>query len=422
MAAPGAFPLDRTSVSESARTAVLSSLNSGAWSMFTSSEVESFESEFANYVGARHSVLVNSCTSAIHAALLAHDIQHNDLVGVPGYTYVGTCMPAVALGAKLVFVDIDPFTQSLSPDSLSQAFDQWQLKAVIQAHLFGKAAAAEEVAAVCRNHGAAYISDCAQLLGNSEITSRLCELGACCFSFGESKLLRMGEGGAIATNSAALAERVRLVRHEGEIWRNRGESRMQNWEPSPWDALYEIESVRVGLNYRPPAVLAALGSALLREMPQNTTKTRTNAECLLAGLHGESNLELPSEEMRTWWTFPVVLNDHNLRDTILAALLAEGIPVGVHFPRLMSDHQALREASANANEQLSGARLFADNHFVLPIFSSLNRQHMDLIVNAIHKTLAQNASVLSEMKLKSEKFLRTNRIAELCNGLFMYLR
>jgi dTDP-4-amino-4,6-dideoxygalactose transaminase len=330
-------------------------------------------------------------------------------------------MPAVALGARLLFVDIDPFTQSLSPELLSKAFDRWQIKAVIQAHLFGKAEAAEEVAALCKHHGAAYISDSAQLLGNSQVTSRLCELGACCFSFGESKLLRMGEGGAVATNSAALAERVRLVRHEGEIWRNRGESRIHNWEPSPWDVLYEIESVRIGLNYRPPAVLAALGSALLRELPQNTAKTRTNAEYLLAGLHGELDLELPSQETRTWWTFPVVLKDPNLRDTILAALLAEGIPVGVHFPRLMSGHQALSKASANANEELSGARLFADNHIVLPIFSSLDRQHMELIVAAARKTLSQNASVLSEMKLKSEQFLRTTRVAELCDGLFMYL-
>src|SRR5262249_16085859 len=154
--------------------------------------------ELAFSVGAEHAVLLNSCTTSIHACLLALGVAPGDRVAVPAYTYVGTCLPAAAIGAQLLFVDIDPITQSMSAEALQRELDTNPARAVIQAHLFGGANGAQAVTSLCRDHCISYIADCAQLIGDLKATAKILADGPCCFSFGESKTLRIGEGGAVA--------------------------------------------------------------------------------------------------------------------------------------------------------------------------------------------------------------------------------
>jgi len=93
-------------------------------------------------------------------------------------------------------------------------------------HLFGAMGNAKAVHEICERNGAILIHDCAQFLGDQTATSSLCRQGPCCFSLGESKILRVGEGGVIATNDWEFAEKVRLIRHEGELWLRQGQSRV----------------------------------------------------------------------------------------------------------------------------------------------------------------------------------------------------
>src|SRR5205807_4887759 len=114
------------------------------------------------------------------------------------------CLPVICAGAKAIFIDIDLYTQSMSVDCLRREFEKRPIQAVIQPHLFGKATNAEAISALCTEYGATYISDCAQYLGNEKFNLPICQLGMSCFSFGDSKILRIGEGGAIVTNSEML--------------------------------------------------------------------------------------------------------------------------------------------------------------------------------------------------------------------------
>lgn len=415
------FPLDRPDVSQEVRTAVLQTLNSACWSMFTSDEIELFEEEFATYVGAKYCILVNSCTTAIYAALLSCGIVPGDRVAVPGYTYVGTCLPVVAAGATPVFIDIDAQTQSMSVDMLRKELKKGSVAAVIQAHLFGRASEQEEIFNLCQEHGIAYISDCAQLLGSKEVTSHLVNLGPCCFSFGESKILRIGEGGAVATNSEVVAEKVRLVRHEGEAWLRHGKSRIAGFVPTPDDVIYNLASVGLGMNLRPSAMLASLGRAKLRELPGVLRQIRGNALLLLDHLSNVDTISLPSDINRTWWTFPIIVDSNFSRDTVLAALLAEGIPAGVHFPRLINDHPVFGHNKEDSNKSFAGAFYFSSNHIVLPIYASLAEDHMRLIANGVQKVLMHHKHELFKLSSVAKDFLRDMPISELCSGMFMYL-
>lgn len=413
------FPRDRTSVTEEVKRALLQTLISGSWSMFTSEEVAIFEEEFSAYTGAKHAVLVNSCTTAIHASLLASGITSHSRVAVPEYTYVGTCLPVAAVGASPVFIDIDSDTQSISPDALKAEFEKGPIDAVIQAHLFGKPGNINAIFELCKRYGATYIGDCAQLLGNKQLTSKISKEGVCCFSFGESKVLRIGEGGAVTTDSYEIAEKIRLARHEGELWLGHNRSRVEGWMPTPKNVINDLASVQIGLNYRPTAFIATLGRAKLKELDDVLSRTDDNASYLFKKLSHLSKLTLPNPKERIWWTYPLVINDTQIdRDVLLAALLAEGIPVGVHFPRLMSEHPILKSIGANSLDPFPNAEFFSENHLVLPIYPNLSSEHMELISTAICKVLE---CYTPDIKLEAQRYLATRQLSELCSGLFMFL-
>ncbi len=413
------FPSDTPTHSKAATIAVVQTLKSGRWSMFTSTEVASFEEEFARFIGARHAVLFNSCTTAIHSALLALGVRTGDFVAVPAYTYIGTCMPVLAIGARPVCVDIGSENQSLCAQDLSDVLSVRSLQAVIQAHLFGLAGDFESVAALCHTHQTGLVHDCAQFLGNRNVTARLCQTGIACFSFGESKLLRIGEGGAAATNSADLAEQLRLARHEGELWLRSGQSRVAGLRASAMDVLEQLASVTVGLNYRPSAVMASLGRTQLRELGSYLESTRKNAEALVRGLDGLSGVRLPAQGDRTWWTFPVLFDGHLDRDGFLAALLAEGVPVGVHFPRLLSEQPAVSSQCVEGERPTPNAAYFARRHVVLPIYPALTADHMRCVVDTFKKVHGASVEEQRAYTGRARALLESTALRELIGGIFL---
>lgn len=417
------FPRDRVVPSAEALAAAASALSSGSWSMFTSPEVAAFETEFGYFVGAKHVVLVNSCTTAILASLMAAGVRAGDFVAVPAYTYIGSCMPILALGARPILVDIDLATQSMHVGALQRVLKAYPVRAVLHVHLFGACVSAAEISDLCRQHGASYIADSAQFLGDRGATSLLAELGAVCFSFGESKLLRLGEGGAIATNSAELAERLRMARHEGEQWTRLNSSRLAGKRPTTSDVLAHLASVQQGLNFRPLSISAAIGRVMLRELPDHLRVTAANAATLSDALAGMTNIALPSEQRRTWWTYPLRLVDEDVdRDSVLAALLAEGVPAGVHFPRLLVDHPIVKQSDAVEPEEPIAARQFARAHLVLPIYDPLQAEHMQRLSMALTKVLGNVDRLRSSAaRTRAHHLLTALPIEELCDGLFLFL-
>ena len=420
------FPKDRCLISEKTIDNVCRVLRSGKWSMFTSPEIELFEEEFAELVGAKYSIFVNSCTNAILSSLYALDLPIKPNIIAPAYTYIGTCMPLAFIDAMPIFVDIDPISQSVNTESFEKAVAKHHVDAAILPKLFGKAIDFDEkIINICKKKNISIIYDCAQFLGSNDFTKKYIEAGACCFSFGESKLLRIGEGGAICTNSDKFAERVRTFRHEGEKWIFQNTSRVSGWRPKLRDAVYGLSSVQKGLNCRPLAIAASIGRQKIAEFQNDISKFKTNAGILRAHLSGIDQLSLPSDEVQTWWSFPILINSPYInRDVLLASLIAEGIPAGVHFPKLIPENTIFTSVcktwDSGLNELFPEASKFSANHIVLPIYPALEKDHIIDIADCL-KTLLSNPILNSEEAyLASSKIFDTTTISELCSGLYMF--
>ena len=397
-------------------------LKSGCWSMFTSPEIDAFEADFSEVVGGRFAILVNSCTTAILAALSALNIGPGSRVAAPAFTYIGSCLPASVLGAQIEWVDIGSDTQNLDPQALSRVLATGGIEAVICPQLFGACDEYESLIDVCTKHEVPMIFDCAQFLGSRDVTKRMLEAGMCCFSFGESKILRIGEGGAVVTNSEALAEQIRLMRHEGEIWAAHRRSRVSISQTSPRDVLSGLVSITRGLNLRPAALLATLGRVQLTGLERFLATTRQNAFILNSALSGVAPLQLPHTRP-VWWTFPVVITDEEIgRDTLLAALLAEGVPVGVHFPVLLPDHPVFRQESALIRQRFPHAAAFADRHLVLPIYPRLHEGHLRRLGEVCVAVLENHMLRAESTRRAAREFLRRARLRELSAGLYLFVR
>ncbi len=176
-------------------------------------EVAAFERDFAAYCRVRHAIGLNSGTSALHLALLAAGIGPGDEVITTPMTFVATVAAIVYAGATPVFVDIDPLTGTLDPDQIDGAITT-RTKAILPVHLHGLMADMDPILSIADAHGLVVIEDAAQAHGAEYKGRRAGSIGSIgCFSFYPGKNLgACGEGGAVVTNDARLAEAIRMLR------------------------------------------------------------------------------------------------------------------------------------------------------------------------------------------------------------------
>ena len=236
--------------------------------------VEEFESAFAEYIGVEHAVAVNSGTAALHAALDAGGIGPGDEVIVPALTFFSTATAVIHQNAVPVFADISLDNYCMDPLDLEQRISP-RTRAVIPVHYFGHAAEMDEINAIARRHDLLVIEDCAQAHGTEYRGVRvggLGELGA--FSFFATKHMTTGEGGAITTDNARWAERMRLFRSHGLQGRN--------------------EHVILGYNYRMTEMAAAMGLVQLNKLEDLNERRILNSEYLMKCLADVPWLSLPT--------------------------------------------------------------------------------------------------------------------------------
>src|SRR5262249_12835232 len=179
-----------------------------------------FETEFAAYCGVDHCVSLNSGTSALHLALRCLDVGPGDEVVAPSMTFIATAWAISYVGAKPVFVDIHPVRRTMDPDKLEAAITT-RTKAIVPVHLYGMPAEMDRIMAIAERHGLPVIEDAAQAHGAKYRGKRVGQFGRiACFSFYPGKNLgAYGEGGALITNDASIAERARSLRDHAQSHR-----------------------------------------------------------------------------------------------------------------------------------------------------------------------------------------------------------
>lgn len=276
-------------------------------------EVQAFEEEFAAYCGAKYCVGVANGLDALHLILRAMEIGAGDEVIVPANTYIATWLAVSYAGAQPVPVEPDERTYNIDPARIEAAITP-RTKAILAVHLYGQTADMEPIKEIAVRHGLKVIEDAAQAHGARYKGFRAGNLGdAAGFSFYPSKNLgAFGDGGAVVTNDAALAEKVRVLRNYG--------SQVKYYN--------EVK----GYNSRLDELQAALLRVNLTKLDEWNERRRQAANLYLQALGETTDLRLPfvPEELEPVWHLFVVR--HPKRDALQKHLAATGIGTLIHYP------------------------------------------------------------------------------------------
>ncbi|MGN1081477.1 MAG: DegT/DnrJ/EryC1/StrS family aminotransferase, partial [Acutalibacteraceae bacterium] len=193
--------------------AVVDAIRSNWWSR--GPKVSEFENKFAEYIGVKYAVAVNSCTAATHLALIVCGVGEGDEVIVPTMTFCSTANVVVHTGAKPVLCDVMPENGLINPDLIEGLITE-KTKAIIPVHYAGRACDMDKINAIAKKHGLYVIEDCAHAIGtryNGKIIGDSDNI--CCYSFYATKNIATGEGGMLTCNNEELAERARKLSVHG---------------------------------------------------------------------------------------------------------------------------------------------------------------------------------------------------------------
>jgi dTDP-4-amino-4,6-dideoxygalactose transaminase len=332
-------------------------------------EVRRFETAFANWLGAAHAIGVASGTDAIELALRACGIAPGDGVFTVTHTAVATVVGIERAGAIPIAVDIDPLTYTMSPQSLEQALQAvsgeaagLRPRAVVVVHLYGHPADMAEISRLASRHGLAVIEDCAQSHGAAVDGRKTGTLGqAAAFSFYPTKNLgAIGDGGAVVTNDATVAERCRTLREYG--WRQR------------------YVSDEPGLNSRLDELQAALLGAKLPSLDRENARRRQIAARYQAALN-EAGLGLPTVAARCTHVYHQYVVRSSRRDDLRQFLKEQGVGTLIHYPMPVHQQPAYR-ARMPVPVSMSHTEQAAREVLSLPMFPELTEQQVDTVIAA----------------------------------------
>jgi dTDP-4-amino-4,6-dideoxygalactose transaminase len=333
-------------------------------------EVEAFERDMAERIGSRHAIGVSSGTDALLAAMMALGIGPGDEVVTSTYSFFATAGCIARLGAKPVFVDIDPLTFNIDVDGVSGALGP-RTRAIVPVHLFGQCAELAPLLDVSAAHGVPLVEDAAQAIGavyQGREAGTFGTLG--CFSFFPSKNLgAFGDGGLVTTDDDGLAASVRRLRNHG--------TERQYFHRT------------VGGNFRLDALQAAVLRVKAPHLAEWTAARQRNAARYrdLFRAHGlEGTVMLPAEapdRTHIYNQFVIRLPE---RDRIRAALQARGIATAIYYPVPLHLQECFAGLGYRAG-QLPRAEAAACDSLALPIFGELTLEQQEYVVDGIRRAI-----------------------------------
>ena len=276
----------------------------------TSEFTKKFETYFANKLGIKYAIAVNSGTSALHAAMGALDIGPGDEVIVPPLTFIATIFAPLYMGAVPVFADIDPYTFNISPESIRQKINK-KTKAIITVSLYGLSPEMDEIINIALQNNLKVVEDNAQcVLGKykDRIVGTLGDISI--ISLQRSKHLTTGDGGVAFTDNEILAKKMRKFSDLG--YKNLTALPISNEQFK--DTLQRPDYIRhdtIGFNYRMPEICAAMGMAQLDAMEKLLEKRVTISKHYSEAIKGCEWLvpqKIPDGIQHTYWTYAAKLD------------------------------------------------------------------------------------------------------------------
>ena len=330
-------------------------------------EEKDFENEFAKYCDAQYAVGVNSGTDALYLAVAALDIGEGDEVILPTFTFIATALCVSYTGAKPVFVDIEPETYNIDPQTIAKVITP-RTKAIIPVHIYGQPANMQEILAIARTHQLKVIEDAAQAHGAAYKGRRVGSLGdVACFSFYPTKGLgAFGDGGMIVTNDPEIYEKALMLRDYGR--KGRYEHKIK------------------GYNSRLDTVQAVILSAKLKHLDKWNKMRVEKAAYYDEYLKKTKGVKLPktkNDRTHVYQTFAVRMKN---RDKVCQALQNKGIGVLIHYPIPLHLQEAYQELGHQygdfpVSEEIAGEILS------LPMFPHITKKQIQYVCEQIVENL-----------------------------------
>jgi dTDP-4-amino-4,6-dideoxygalactose transaminase len=387
----------------------------------TGPKAMAFEEAFADYVGARHAVAVNSWTGAMHLALEAAGLRAGDIVVTTPYTFAATAEVIRYFDAVPVFVDVERDTLNIDPERLVETLEALDrclggdstptlpavaravatrngngrpyggaVKAVLPVHIAGHPCELDEIGAIAGSRGLTLIEDaahaCTAAYKTKKIGSRITATtpSTVCFSFYATKTLATGEGGMVTTDDAELAERMRIMSLHGIS--------KDAWKRYAADGSWYYEITAPGFKYNMPDVLAAIGIGQLRRVDAMRARREDIARRYTEAFSRYGELETPTHRAHVehaWHLYMLRLNPELFpltRDDFINILKARHIGVSVHFIPLHL-HPYYRQTYGYEPTDFPNAVAAYSREVSLPIYSRMTDFDVESVIDAVCATV-----------------------------------
>jgi perosamine synthetase len=330
------------------------------------------EESFANFIGTKHCVAVSSGTSALHLALLSLGIKSGDEVIIAPYTFISTSNACLYVGAKPVFVDIDPKTYNITPDLIEEKITN-RTKAIIPVHIWGHPCEMKEIMEIARSNNLHVIEDASHAHGAEYHGKRVGSFGQVnCFSLYATKIITSAEGGLVTTDSEPIAKKITILKRLGEVGR--------------------YDHKEIGYNYKISDVHAAIGLAQLEKIDRFIKSRRENASYLTKLLSEfKDSIDLPYEEKdvkHAYFYYTLMLKPEILRkidrDTFDKMLRAENITPTSYYDKPLHLQDAYKFLGYKKGD-FPVTEDVCKKSLCLPVHPALGRNDMKDIYEAIKK-------------------------------------
>lgn len=351
-------------IGEEEKKAVLEVLDSGI--IAQGPRVKKFENGFAEMCGVKHAIATTSGTTALHMALLAHNIGPGDEVITSPFTFIASANSVLFVGAKPVFVDIDPKTFNMDVSQIEAAITP-KTKAILPVYLYGLCCDMDVIMSIAKKHNLIVIEDACQAHGSEIKGKRAGSFGTGTFSLYPTKNITSAEGGMITTNDDVIMEKCRVIRNHGMRRRY----------------YHDV----LGYNFRMTDVHAAIGNAQLAKLDMFNNKRKENANYYDLNLKGVTIPFVPDGYTHVFHQYTIRVPEGKRGD--LRAFLKENdigseiyYPVPIHkqgfYMEMFGDDKTYPEADFAATEVLS-----------IPVHPSLSKDDLEKVASSINKFIAK---------------------------------
>lgn len=324
--------------------------------------VRALEDAFARLVGVPHAIATSSGTTALHLAMLAHNLGPGDEVITTPFTFIASVNSIMYTGAKPVFADIEETTFNIDPAKLEAAITP-RTRAVMPVHLYGQPCDMDEICSVARRHGLVVLEDAAQAVGATYHDRQVGSFGTAIFSLYATKNIMSGEGGVITTDDDGVADRARLLRNHGMRDRYRYET--------------------LGYNFRLTDVMAAIGVVQFQRLGEATRIRRSNAATLSAALKNVTIPVVKEGREHVWHQYTVRLEKGTDRAAVVKQLQEAGIGTGVFYPLGAHRFPHIREVIGDVEMPITDR--VAETVLSLPVHPLLSAGDLERIVAAVNR-------------------------------------